>query len=107
MTAENIECNGSDEHGWNKVVEHQVGFEAFTDVGAFEIQFEEVVSTADETERTLEVCLPHYDGFICEEVEVDEEDMDIDFGFPLRESTARIEADVDGCGVIDLEMVLS
>ena len=64
---------------WNSFVERQVFFEADTDAGFFEMELEESVGGDGETERILEVCFPHFDGFICEDVDVDEEDMDIDF----------------------------
>ena len=86
---------------------HLLVNEADSAAGFFELNFERIDGAGDETERELEVCFPHYDGFICEDVEVDEEDFEIDFGFPHRESTVSVRADVDGCGVIDIEFVVT
>ena len=97
----------SNEAVWNEFVERQVFFEADTDAGFFELQFEEIVGRLGETERTLEICSSQFQGFICQAAEVDEGEMNIDFGFPFRDSTARIVANVDGCGDIDLEIVLT
>jgi len=100
-------ANASNENGWIEVV-GQVGFFEVEIVGEgfYEIEFEEIVRSDGETERLLEVCLPHFDGFICEDVELEEEELTIDFRYPDGVSTAIVETELD-CGVFELEIVLT
>ena len=66
------EGDAVDDRGWNDVLELVVEVEVDSEAGFFEIGYEEIVGREDEAERILEVCFPLGDGFICEEIELDE-----------------------------------
>lgn len=101
-----VTANALDEREWNGVLELVVEVTVDSDAGFFEIEYEEIVSREDETERILEVCSPHFDGFICEEVELEEGDATIVFGFPKVESTFSFDSVMTACGLVDLDIVL-
>ena len=101
--------NASSEGVWNEFVELGVEFEVNFDDGVdefFEISYEESGDGEDGTERILEVCFPLVEGFNCEEVELDELDVSVEFGFPREESTASVEAEIPGCGEVSFDIVI-
>ena len=91
---------------WNEALELVVEVEVDSEVGFFEIGYEEIVGREDETERILEVCFPFGEGFICEDIELGEEDGTLDFKFPRGVSTASIESVETPCGVVDIDIVI-